>query len=74
MQIRFSYETKYGTFSDALNLPDDHTFTEQELITMQEQRRDNWIAYIDSTQIDIVVEEQTNSSETVTEEQTDTNI
>jgi hypothetical protein len=52
MQIRFSYETKYGTFSDALNLPDDHTFTEQELITMQEQRRDNWIAYIDSTQVD----------------------
>jgi hypothetical protein len=74
MQIRFSYETKYGRFSDALNLPDDHEFTEQELITMQEQRRDNWIAYIDSTQIDIVVEEQTNSSETVTEEQTDTNI
>ena len=52
MQIRFSYETMYGTFSDALNLPDDHEFTEQELTTMQEQRRDNWIAYIDSTQAD----------------------
>ena len=62
MQIRFSYETKYGTFSDALNLPDDHTFTEQELITMQEQRRDNWIAYIDSTQVDNVVEEQTDTN------------
>lgn len=74
MQIRFSYETKYGTFSDALNLPDDHTFTEQELITMQEQRRDNWIAYIDSTQVDNVVEEQTTNSETVIEEQTDTNL
>ena len=74
MQIRFSYETKYGTFSDALNLPDDHGFTEQELVTMQEQRRDNWIAYIDSTQIDTVVEEQTTNSETVIEEQTDTNL
>jgi hypothetical protein len=74
MQIRFSYETKYGTFSDALNLPDDHGFTEQELIAMQEQRRDNWIAYIDSTQVDNVVEEQTTNSETVIEEQTDTNL
>jgi hypothetical protein len=53
MQIRFSYETKYGTFSDALNLPDDHSYTDVQLEAMQEQRRDNWIAYIDSTQIDI---------------------
>jgi hypothetical protein len=74
MQIRFSYETKYGKFSDALNLPDDHEFTEQELIIMQEQRRDNWIAYIDSTQVDTAIEEETTSSETVTEEQTDTNL
>lgn len=59
MQIRFSYETKYGTFSDALNLPDDHTFTEQELEQMKEQRRDNWVAFIDTTQVDVVAEEQT---------------
>jgi hypothetical protein len=52
MQIRFSYETKYGTFSDALNLPDDHSFTDTEIEAMQEQRRDNWVAYIDSTQVD----------------------
>lgn len=52
MQIRFSFETKYGTFSDALNLPDDHTFTDAEINLMKEQRRDNWVAYIDSTQID----------------------
>jgi len=56
MQIRFSYETKYGMFSDALNLPDDHEFTEQELIVMQEQRRDNWIQYIDSTQVETPIE------------------
>jgi hypothetical protein len=52
MQIRFSFETKYGTFSDALNLPDDHTFTDAEINLMKDQRRDNWVAYIDSTQID----------------------
>ena len=59
MQIRFSYETKYGIFSDALNLPDDHTFTEEELTAMKEQRRDNWVAYIDSTQVATQTEEET---------------
>jgi hypothetical protein len=72
MQIRFSYETKYGMFSDALNLPDDHQFTEEELTAMKEQRRDNWIAYIDSTQIEntseIIPEEQSNNSVITTEE------
>lgn len=57
MQIRFSYETKYGVFSDALNLPDDHAFTEAELTAMKEARRDRWVAHIDSTQVEIPVEE-----------------
>jgi hypothetical protein len=70
MQIRFSYETKYGMFSDALNLPDDHQFTEEELTAMKEQRRDNWIAYIDSTQIENTPQEQVTEvvSETTVEE------
>lgn len=50
MQIKFSFETKYGMYSDALNLPDDHTFSESDIETMKIQRRDNWVAYIDSTQ------------------------
>ena len=50
MQIRFNYETKYGTFSDALNLPDNHSFTDAEIETMKEQRRDNWVAHIDNSQ------------------------
>lgn len=57
MQIRFSFDTKYGMFSDALNLPDDHAFTEQELQEMKERRRDNWIAHIDSTQVETPPEE-----------------
>jgi len=56
MKIKFSYETKYGSFSDSLNLPDDHAYSESELETLKEQRRDNWIAYIDSTQIETPVE------------------
>lgn len=45
-------------FSDALNLPDDHTFTEEELTAIKEQRRDNWVAYIDSTQVSEQTEEE----------------
>lgn len=56
MQIRFNYETKYGIFSDALNLSDDHSYTDAEIELMKEQRRDNWIVYIDSTQKDIPVD------------------
>jgi hypothetical protein len=52
MQIRFSFETKYGTYSDALNLPDDHNYTEQEIESMKISRRDNWVSYIDSTQVE----------------------
>ena len=62
MEIRFTYETKYGTFSDALILPDDHTFTESEITSMKEQRRDNWVAYIDSTQVDNTTEEVSEST------------
>jgi hypothetical protein len=62
MQIRFSYETKYGIFSDALNLNDDHQFTDEEIDIMKQQRRDNWVAYIDSTQIETVSEEPSEST------------
>lgn len=56
MQIRFSYETKYGTFSDALNLPDDHSYTDIEIESMKEIRRDVWIAHIDNSQNEVSVE------------------
>lgn len=50
MIIPFSYETKYGIFSDAIHLPDDHTYSDDEIETLKLQRRDNWVAFIDSTQ------------------------
>jgi hypothetical protein len=52
MQIRFSFQTKYGLFSDALNLPDDHQYDEYELEEMKKERRDKWILHKDNTQID----------------------
>lgn len=75
MQIRFSFDTKYGKFSDALNLPDDHAYTEEELNLMKEQRRDNWVAYIDSTQIETISETPTETtSDTPTEVSSETPI
>lgn len=56
MQIKFNYETKYGMFCDALNLSDNHEYTEQEILLMQEQRRDNWIAYIDNSHLETPLE------------------
>jgi hypothetical protein len=46
MIIRFEI-TKHGyTFCDALTLPDDHTFTEEEIEVMKQTRFDNWYAII----------------------------
>ena len=46
MKIDFSFNTQYGSFCDALHLPDDHTYTEAEIEAMKQQRLDNWIAVI----------------------------
>lgn len=46
MQIRFTFQTQYGEFSDALNLPDDHQFTEVEIEAMKQARLTNWLAII----------------------------
>ena len=46
--INFSFDTKYGQFSDALCLPDDHQFSTEELESMKQQRLNNWISIIDT--------------------------
>ena len=56
MQIRFSFETPYGQYSDCLNLDDDNQFTDAEIEAMQIQRRDNWIAFVESSQNSITEE------------------
>ena len=49
--IDFSFETKYGRFADALCLPEDHGFSDEELQTMKQQRLDNWLAIIENPPI-----------------------
>lgn len=46
MKIDFEFDTPHGLFRDALHLPDDHTFTDEEIQAMKQQRVDNWIAVI----------------------------
>ena len=48
MQIRFTFETQYGPFSDALYLEEDHAFTEAEVEAMKQERLTNWITMIES--------------------------
>jgi hypothetical protein len=46
MQIIFEFDTPYGVFRDALYLPDDHTFTDEEIQAMKQERVDNWISAV----------------------------
>lgn len=46
VNIRFQFDTEHGVFSDAILLPDDHTFTDDEIEVMKQERLSNWIAII----------------------------
>jgi hypothetical protein len=52
MKIDFEFETQYGKFADALHLPDDQTFTDEEIQAMKQQRLDNWIAVITAPSVE----------------------
>jgi hypothetical protein len=57
MKIDFEFETPHGLFRDALHLPDDHAFTDEEIQTMKQQRVDNWIAVVTAPPVEEVIEE-----------------
>ena len=58
MKIDFEFTTPHGLFRDALHLPDDHTFTDDEIQAMKQQRVDNWIAVVTAPPVeDTPVEE-----------------
>jgi hypothetical protein len=57
MKIDFEFDTAHGMFRDALHLPDDHTFTDEEIQAMKQQRVDNWIAVVTAPPNEEVVEE-----------------
>jgi hypothetical protein len=57
MKIDFEFDTPHGVFRDALHLPDDHTFTDDEIQAMKQQRVDNWIAVVTAPPVEEVIEE-----------------
>jgi len=48
IKIDFEFDSQYGVFRDALHLPDDHTFTDDEIQAMKQQRYDNWLTIINA--------------------------
>lgn len=51
MKIDFERETSFGTFRDAITLPDDHGFSEAEIQAMMQQRVDNFLAFIENARL-----------------------
>lgn len=54
MKIDFEFHTQYGVFRDALHLPEDHAFSNEEIEQMKIQRRDNWIAVVTAPPVEPV--------------------
>ena len=52
MKIDFSFDTQYGSFSDAIVLPDEHTLTDDEIEAMKQQRLNNWIAVVTAPSVE----------------------
>ena len=52
VKIDFSFSSQYGTFSDALHLPDDHGLSDKQIEAMKQARFDNWIAVITAPSVE----------------------
>jgi hypothetical protein len=54
IKIDFTFDTEYGVYRDALYLEDNHSFTEQEIEAMKQERVNNWIAVITAPSEEVV--------------------
>jgi hypothetical protein len=48
IKIDFEFETQYCVFRDALYLPEDHTFTDEQIAAMKQERLDNWLFIVEN--------------------------
>ena len=48
MKIDFEIVTPYGVFRDALNLPDNHELTQEQIEAIQVERAQTWVATIEN--------------------------
>lgn len=51
--IIFEADTEYGTYKDAIHLPDDIAYTDQELDAMKLERVNKWITALNAPTLDI---------------------
>jgi len=48
MIIIFEMSYENGVFRDALNLPDDHGLSDDELAAMKQARFDSWLVFVNT--------------------------
>lgn len=48
-QIKFTFETRFGPFSDALYLPENHGLSDEQIEAMKQERLTNWLAVVNPT-------------------------
>jgi hypothetical protein len=48
IKIDFKFDTVYGVFCDALHLPADHSYTDDQIAAMKQERLDNWLFAIEN--------------------------
>lgn len=58
MVIDFEMQDGVLTFRDAIHLPDDHSFTDEEIEAMKQKRFDNWLAIIHAPPVEQPVQEE----------------
>lgn len=46
IKIDFQFETENGRFCDALHLPEDHGYSDQQIEDMKAERLNNWLTAI----------------------------
>lgn len=52
IKIDFKIDNGMYSFSDALHLPVDHTYTDQEIEAMKQARFDNWVAALNAPPVE----------------------
>lgn len=50
IKIDFEFATPYGVFRDALYLPEGHSFTDEQIAAMKQERLDNWVFVVENPQ------------------------
>lgn len=48
IKIDFEFQTLYGAFRDALHLPADHSYTQEQIAEMQAERLNNWLFAVEN--------------------------